>query len=108
MIANPDFEIKEQLYGSKNTNVFRALRVSDGCQLILKTPSDDYPSAEMLSRFRHEYEIIKSLADVKSVIDVYELIPNQNTLILAEEDCGSQPLIYYIQKQSLDLIELGK
>jgi diguanylate cyclase (GGDEF)-like protein len=108
MVTHPDYEIQEQIYESKNTQVFRALRISDGKKVSLKIPNSDYPNAEMLSHFRREYEIIKSLQSIDGIINVYDLVASKNTLILVEEDCESQTLAYFIQKQRFDLLNCLK
>ncbi len=102
MAQKMDFDIREKLYESRNTQVLRAIRTDDQSWVILKTPVVKYPSPDELSRYRREYEILNSLHDLPGIINVYELAPSQHSLLLVEEDCGGRPLTQAIKSGEFD------
>ena len=102
MAEQMDFEIREKLYESHHTQVLRAIRTRDQSRVILKTPVAKYPSPDELSRYRREYEILNSLRDLPGIINVYDLVPSQHSLLLVEEDCGDRPLTQTIKSSEFD------
>ncbi len=102
MAEQMDFDVREKLYESHHTQVFRAIRTNDWSRVILKTPVAKYPSADELSRYRREYEILNSVHDLPGVINVHDLAPSQHSLLLVEEDCGGRPLTQTIKSSEFD------
>ncbi|MBP0017873.1 MAG: AAA family ATPase [Cyanobacteria bacterium SBLK] len=87
MISLPDFEIKECIFESVNSLVYRAIRISDRLPVVLKLLKQDYPTPTERIRYKQEYEIARSLA-IEGVIKAYDIQPYKNTLILFLEDFG--------------------
>lgn len=65
MINIPNYQITQQIYESTNSLIYRALRNEDNQAVIFKVLKEDYPTPEELTRYRLEYEIIRSLADLE-------------------------------------------
>ncbi|MCW8931250.1 MAG: diguanylate cyclase [Gammaproteobacteria bacterium] len=103
MISNSDFDIKTRLYEGNKNIVFRAIRKSDSKAVIVKTPRDDNPSVAVLSRYYSEYDILKSLQDLDSVINVYTLTNLNNTIFLVEEDTGDETLSQFLKKETIGI-----
>ena len=93
-----DCRLREQIYDSANSMVFRATPDDDGFShverpsVIVKILKEDYPTASELTRYRQEYEITRSLADVEGVIDVYGIEPYQRTYAILLEDIDGRSL----------------
>ncbi len=86
------FEIFEKIYESSNSQVFRARRGKDGLPVVLKALNAQYPTPGQIRRYRQEYRITAGLNGVSGVIDVYDLVRFQNTLVIVLEDFGANSL----------------
>ncbi len=75
----------QQLHVSKRTHVYRAKRLSGGLNVIIKVLSSDFPSVKNIYRYKHEYELLKSI-DADSVIQAYDLEKNHGSYMLVLED----------------------
>ena len=92
MIFLPGITIKAKIYESANSIVYRGTRQQqDNTPVILKVLKQDYPSALELTRYRQEYEIMRSL-NLEGVIEVYDQQDYQRTLIMILEDFGGESL----------------
>ncbi len=62
------YQLLSQIYDSKNTAVYRALRQQDHLPVILKAPRSGSAVAAAadlaLARYRQEYQILQHLEDV--------------------------------------------
>ncbi|RKZ36254.1 MAG: hypothetical protein DRQ49_18245, partial [Gammaproteobacteria bacterium] len=92
MINIPNYQITQQIYESTNSLIYRALRNEDNQAVIFKVLKEDYPTPEELTRYRLEYEIIRSLADLEGIVKAYSLEKHQNTLVICLEDFGGKSL----------------
>ncbi|MBR8831877.1 MAG: Serine/threonine-protein kinase PknD [Chroococcopsis gigantea SAG 12.99] len=104
MITIPDIEVIEQIYESANTLVYSGVRHGDDGRVILKVLKRDYPTPEMLFRYRQEYEVTSSL-DFPNVIKSYDLKKYQRTLVIVLEDFGGQSLKILSQSRKFSLEE---
>ncbi|MBC7879632.1 MAG: response regulator [Anaerolineales bacterium] len=93
------YEIKDKLHESGNTLVQRAIRLSDGKPVILKTLYEAFPSPERLARFKREYEITSSLntnaqagGEIRGVIAAYGIENLHNKWMIVLEDFGATDL----------------
>ncbi len=94
MAGIADFDITTAIYEGANTNVFRAVRMSDNQPVILKTTSNAHPSPNEMARYRHEYHILKFLKPnvPKHVVQVLDLVVNDHRPYLVMEDFGGVDL----------------
>jgi len=90
-MAIAGYEIREKIYESANSLVYRGSRQSDNQPVILKMLKQDYPTSAELTRYQKEYEIIRS-PKIAGAIAAYELQKYQNTLVLVLEDFGGSSL----------------
>ncbi len=65
------YQVKEELFRSSRTVIYRALRDSDQTGVIIKTLSSEYPSNADLTRFKHEFHVIQKMAGA-GVAQAYE------------------------------------
>ena len=86
----PGYQLKEQLYESANSLVYRAIRADDEQPVILKMLSEQYPSPERIAWFKREYDITRNLK-LAGVVDVYEL-HEQPRFFMVMEDFGGESL----------------
>ncbi|MEM9569296.1 MAG: serine/threonine-protein kinase, partial [Cyanobacteria bacterium P01_E01_bin.34] len=104
-----DCRLLEQIYDSANSMVFRATPDDDGFShldrpsVIVKILKEDYPSAAELTRYRQEYEITCSLAEVDGVINVFGIEPYQRTYAILLEDIDGRSLKDLYLNKSLPL-----
>ena len=83
--------LKEKIYESPNSEVYRGIRETDCQPFILKILKQDYPSPQELTRYRQEYEITRRL-NVEGVISAYAIEPDRRTLAIVLEDFGATSL----------------
>jgi predicted ATPase/serine phosphatase RsbU (regulator of sigma subunit) len=85
------YQITEQLHESKNSIVFRGVRLSDRQPIVLKILQQTYPNPEQVAQFKREYEITSSLKSA-GIIQAYSLEDYNNRLAMTLEDFGGQSL----------------
>jgi predicted ATPase/serine phosphatase RsbU (regulator of sigma subunit)/tRNA A-37 threonylcarbamoyl transferase component Bud32 len=116
MIKIKNYQIHTQIYQSANSVIYRGMRKKDNQPVILKVLKEDYPTPEELTRYRQEYEIMRLLTNVESVVKAYDLEKYQNTLVMILEDFGGESLKVIFEKlngskteeSSLSLSKRGK
>ncbi|RJR32517.1 MAG: PAS domain S-box protein [Desulfobacteraceae bacterium] len=84
--------ILNQIYESPSSVIYRAIRQSDRKPVVLKVLKQNHPAKSEWNRYRHEYEILGKLRDVKNVIRAYSLDPYHKTLVMVLEDFGGESL----------------
>jgi serine/threonine protein kinase len=104
MVVLPDIDRVTKIYESANSLVYRAIRKIDRQPIILKLLKEDYPTPQELIRYQQEYEITRSL-QLEGVVQVYNLQPYQNTLVMTLEDFGGMSLDLLLPQHSLSLSE---
>ncbi|MCJ8294297.1 MAG: diguanylate cyclase [Colwellia sp.] len=97
------FEIKKIIYSYEDTVVARVIPNSaefDATTVIIKYQNTDYPSAELDSRWKNEFNILRSIKS-KWVIKAHALMQYKNCHILVLEDFSSTTLSDLIAKKTL-------
>ncbi|NJN65716.1 MAG: AAA family ATPase [Chloroflexaceae bacterium] len=85
------YRIREHLYESSNSQVYRALRLSDATPVILKMLKETFPSPERIAWFRREYEVTRSL-NLPGIPLVYGLETDRDRWLMVLEDFGGESL----------------
>ena len=75
------YKIREQIYESANSLVYRGIREQDNQPVILKVLKQDYPTPSELTRYKQEYEITRNLT-IDGVVKAYDIQPYQRTLVM--------------------------
>ncbi|MGK5092547.1 ATP-binding sensor histidine kinase [Deltaproteobacteria bacterium TL4] len=96
----PHYEIKEQLYESAHSTVYRATRTTDNTPVILKNLKKAPPSPEDTARFRREYAMTSAF-DHEGIIKVQALESFENTLVMTVEDFGGESLSRLLPQKKL-------
>lgn len=103
-MQTPGYHISEIIYESRHSLIYRAQRESDGLPVVLKQLKGEYPPPDELARFRREYEMTRTIQS-SGIIEVYELLPYQHTLVIVVEDFGGDSLAKILQTRRLTLTE---
>jgi predicted ATPase/signal transduction histidine kinase len=70
----PGYDFGERLHCSPLISVFRARRLSDGAEVVIKTLTPEYPARQDTAELRHEYAIIEKLRGAPGVLHVFDLL----------------------------------
>jgi predicted ATPase/GAF domain-containing protein/tRNA A-37 threonylcarbamoyl transferase component Bud32 len=100
----PEHQIVAQIYQSANSVVYRSIRTIDRQPTILKLLKPGYPTPTELTRYKQEYEILRSL-HIEGTIAAYDLQKYQNTLVMLLEDFGGESLGILLESQKFTLWE---
>jgi len=93
-----NYRVYQEIYESSNSIIFRAEQIKDSHPVIIKLLNSEYPSVERVAKFKHEYEIGKSL-DIDGVIKVRALETYRTTFFIVMEDIGGESLDRWIKKK---------
>ncbi|PZO43418.1 MAG: hypothetical protein DCF19_05605 [Pseudanabaena frigida] len=104
MVNIPEYRVIEKLYESSNSQVYRGIRQQDNLPVILKFLNSEFPTSEIIGRYKLEYEITKSLAS-NLIVNAYDLTPHQNSFAIILEDFGGASLASIIAMRKLSLME---
>ena len=104
MIRVPGYEIKEKLYESTRTLVYRGIRTRDHTPAILKILNHEYPTPEAIAGFKREYEITHRLT-IDGVIKAYHLEKYGQSLVMVLEDFGGESLTKVLASRKLSVSE---
>ena len=103
MLSNiPEYQVVERIYEGSNSQIYRGIRVADNLQVVLKILTTEIPTAQVVGRYKLEYEIIKSL-DSDLVVKAYDFRQDKNKFVIVLEDFGGQSLRDILQAKALDL-----
>jgi PAS domain S-box-containing protein len=104
MLVFPDYQLLAQIYQSDNSLVYRSIRNLDSQPVILKLLKPGYPTPSELTRYKQEYEIVRSL-QIEGVVKAYDLQKYQNTLVMCLEDFGGESLAILLESRNFSLSE---
>jgi serine/threonine protein kinase len=83
--------LKELLYESHQTLIYRGIRLLDGLPVIIKTLNQLHPSPERRARFEQEYRLLQRL-ELDAIATAYSLEREQGQLAIIMEDFGGASL----------------
>jgi predicted ATPase/class 3 adenylate cyclase len=98
------FQIKEQLYISRQSIVHRAVRDSDRLSVILKVLRSERPGPAQLARYRNEFAINQDV-ELPGVARAIELRRQGNGLLIVYEDFGATSIAALLRERDLALAE---
>ncbi len=90
------YKIKEEIFKSGNSSIYRGTRVSDNYPVVIKLLNREYPTSEELSAFTREYEIMDRLSG-DGIIKAYSIVEYNNSLAIIMEDIGGEPIAKTLQ-----------
>ena len=101
MVYLSGYKIREQFARGIKYTLYRCIRESDNTAVVIKLLNRDYPSAEEITDFIHEYQMMAKF-DCDGIIRVYDLIQEGRYAIVMEEIEGDY-LSEVIKNASLSL-----
>lgn len=96
------YKILETIHQTRSSIVYRGQRDGDTHTAIIKFMRAKFPSSYEISRFKKEYDIIKSL-DMAGVVKTHELIDYDTGIALVLEDFDAISLRDVLQKKPMAL-----
>lgn len=94
-----------QVHDTPGSQVLRARRDADGAPVILKVLKPSNPSAERLAWFKQEFQRLQRLSG-PGIIAVHELVCDQQTWAIVQEDAGGDSLARFLATGKCELSEL--
>jgi predicted ATPase/serine phosphatase RsbU (regulator of sigma subunit)/tRNA A-37 threonylcarbamoyl transferase component Bud32 len=104
MISFPGYQIKEKLFESNNSFVFRAQKVEPKLPVVIKVLKGEYPDPERIVRFKREFEILKSLS-IDGIIKAHSLDNYNKSWAIILEDFGAESIKKILDKRRLNVYE---
>src|SRR5688572_287026 len=92
----PGYRPVERIHESSAAVVYRAKRASDGACVVIKRSQGHSVSARQLTRYRNEYELLRSL-DCRGVVKAHELLRHDGQVALVLEDLPGRSLRAWIE-----------
>ncbi len=93
----PGYHIRQQIYASASSLVYRAMREQDQRPVVLKALNPASPRPEELARYKQEYEITRRLG-AAGAITAYGLDAYRDTPVLILEDFGGMSLDHWLKE----------
>jgi predicted ATPase/predicted signal transduction protein with EAL and GGDEF domain/tRNA A-37 threonylcarbamoyl transferase component Bud32 len=91
----PGYELGEAIHDSNAAVVYRATRLSDGAGVVIKRSQGNSVSVRQLTRYRNEYELLRSI-DCRGVVKAYDLLRHDGHVALVLEDLPGTSLRAWI------------
>lgn len=104
MITLPGYQILNPIYHGSRTLVYRGIRLSDGCPVVIKLLRSEYPTVPSLIEFRNQYQIAKTL-NISGIAPILDLEVYGNGFALIMADQGYISLADYLAHRELTLNE---
>ena len=104
MIHIPGYQLKDTVFKSERSSIFRALRSADKMPVIIKLLNREFPTEEEYSEFLREFEITE-LVKGSGVIEVYGFEKINNSPAIVMEDISGSSLDTILKVKKLDLKE---
>ena len=92
----PGYQRGEPIHGSSTSAVYRARRAADGACVVVKRSHGSTVSAHQLTRYRNEYELLRSL-DSSGVVKAHDLVRHEGHVALILEDFAGSSLRHWIE-----------
>ncbi len=98
------FEVREKIYESERSVVYKAGRIKDNRDVVIKLLKSNYPTPHQIARFKKEYEITNYINE-PGVISILDFIEYKNTFAMIFDDISGKPLSKYIANSSFSIID---
>lgn len=107
MLTLEGYTIKNLFIKNRQFSIYKGVRNKDKQNILLKMAIEEHPSTEELSTLQHEYQILTQL-NLSNVIRAYDLIKQDDQLVLVLEGASGQTLGEYLRDQPLSLANFFK
>jgi histidine kinase len=96
------YSIRETLFTSTRSVIYRATRNTDGRPVVIKAINAEFPSTEQVTRLHREYRLTRALA-MDGIIEVLGLERLGTGLALVLEDFGAESLSRHWNARPMEL-----
>ncbi len=96
------YQVQDKIYESNHSLIYRGRRNSDDLPVILKILKQEYPSPDVIDRFKLEYQITRSL-NLPGTLQAYSLEKYNHSLVMVLEDFGAISLAEFSQENQDNL-----
>lgn len=96
------YPIKQVLFESQQSVIYRCLHKKEKRTVILKALKGEFPTPLEVARYRREYDILRSL-DIVGIIRAEALEVLNNRLIIVMEDFGGDSLRHLLARVKTDI-----
>ena len=104
----PGYEILEAIHRTDLRTVYRARRLSDSLDVVIKTLEPEYPTRQQVAELRREFQVLERLQRIPSVIRAYALESYGNgNVALALEPFG-RPVVDQIAAEGRRTLPLAR
>ncbi|MCT7982948.1 AAA family ATPase [Laspinema sp. A4] len=100
----PGYSQIQEIQSGLRTVIYRAYSKRTQQPVIIKILKAEFPQAQDIARFKHEYEMIRGL-NISGIVKPYCLEKYQNGLALVVEDFGGHSLKIYRDNHEINLTE---
>ncbi|MBF0298127.1 MAG: AAA family ATPase, partial [Oligoflexia bacterium] len=97
-----NYKINQVIYSSKNSLVYRGIRIKDNLRVIIKTLNDDAPLIDKIMSFEREYTIGKKLNGIEGVVKIIELVNYGANLAIIMEDVNGISLKDFFKEKNIN------
>ncbi len=92
----PGYQRGEPIHDSSASAVYRARRSADGAAVVVKRSLGSAVSARQLTRYRNEYELLRSLNSDR-IVKVYDLVRHDGQIALILQDLPGSSLRRWLE-----------
>ncbi|MCT7977852.1 trifunctional serine/threonine-protein kinase/ATP-binding protein/sensor histidine kinase [Laspinema olomoucense] len=100
----PGYSQIQEIQSGLRTVIYRAYCQRTQQPVIIKIIKAEFPQAQDIARFKHEYDIMRAV-NISGIVKPYSLETYQNGLALVVEDFGGYSLKIYRENQPINLPE---
>ena len=104
MFELPDYKIEKMLNQGFRSEVYRGSREVSNQRVVFKRLCWEFPTPSQLAGFRREFKLTHRLG-IEGVIETYELVREENRLVMVLEDFGGESLDKCLLSGALSLTE---
>jgi len=103
MINIPGYLIKDEIYKSQRTIIYKAIKENNKKKVMIKLLRKEYPSPDEIDKFKYEYDIVNKLNQIEGIIKNHEIIKYKNSLAIIMEDIEGISLDYLIKNKKINI-----
>ncbi|WNG43954.1 AAA family ATPase [Archangium minus] len=96
------YSVRETLFTSAKSLIYRATRTADARPVILKVLNTEFPSTEQVARLHREYRLTRELA-MEGIIEVLALERFGTSVAIVLEDFGAESLVRILKGRPMEL-----
>ncbi|MCP4129804.1 MAG: AAA family ATPase [bacterium] len=104
MVKIKGYDVKNAIYESEKTVVYRATRQQDDVPIVIKMLKTEHPTHQEVEQFQYEYKIAKKL-EIPGVVKPYTFGTIGHRKIIIMEDFGGISLFNYLDSQRIGIEE---